>query len=332
MHSQPTVSICIPVYNGAEYLKECIESALAQTYTDIEIVIIDDKSSDHSLDIVRHYQNKDKRIRLLLNDTNIGLVENWNKVALLANGKWIKYLFQDDVIEPNCIERMLCSASDDTWMVICGRNFIFEGCETSIIDYFNTYSQRFDAKNILGDKEYISPEDFCEAILNNFLENFLGEPTSVMIRKDTFARFNLFNSNLVQICDLEYWLRVGTNVGFVYVPEALARFRIHGSSATAINQNSKEFKKNHLDQLICYYELATNPFFEKLRSIACAHVPKVDFEKAVKEKYSTILKLLTQKNENCERNKEELRLLLSRYPMIRAMVKSTTGIRSLFIK
>jgi glycosyltransferase involved in cell wall biosynthesis len=326
------VSVCIPLYNGELYLKECIESALAQTYSKIEIILIDDCSYDTSPEIAAEFARRDYRVKLYRNSNNLGLVANWNKAALHANGEWIKFLFQDDLLETNCIESMLAAASDDTFMVICGRKLIFEDCDSSMADYFNSYVQRFDAGKILGNSGYISPEFFCEAILNNFLENFLGEPTSVMIRKDAFARFNLFNTNLVQLCDLEYWLRVGTNVGFVYVSDTLARFRIHGSSATATNQKLKEFRKNHLDQFICYYELATNPLFEKLRRAACAHVPKVDYEMIVKNKYSNILKLLAEKKEDCERSRGELQFLLSQYPLMKKMVKSASGLRSLFAK
>lgn len=326
----PLVSVCVPVYNGEQYLKECLDSIIAQSFTDLEVIIVDDCSIDSSYELALHYASLDQRIRVVRNQRNLGLVSNWNKATLLANCEWIKFLFQDDLLEPSCIEKMLSATTDDTLMVICGRKLIFENCDPSTIDYFNSYAQRFDARTILGNSGYITIEQFCEAILNNFLENFLGEPTSVMIRKDVFAKYNLFNRYLVQLCDFEYWLRVGTNVGFVYVPDYLANFRIHESSETSRNQLSKEFRKNHLDQLICYYELATNPYYENLRSIANSRVPKVDFELLFRNKYTNIIDMLSITKEHDDHRRIELMSLMKQYPLMKAMSKPESFFQKFF--
>lgn len=121
----------------------------------------------------------------------------------------------------------------------------------------------------------ISPENFCEAVLDNWLWNFVGEPTAVMLHRNVFSRFGLFNPYLIQICDFEYWIRVASNGGLVYVPEILTAFRCHGKATSAVNRNSRKFR-THLDELVCYHEMLFHPLYEQLRNRASKCRPPVD--------------------------------------------------------
>src|SRR5215468_6023153 len=97
---RPKVSVCIPTYNGAAYLSECLESVMRQTFAAIEILIVDDGSSDSSASIAQQYTRADKRIRLFVNKKHLGLVSNWNHRVDLASREWIKFVFQDDILAP----------------------------------------------------------------------------------------------------------------------------------------------------------------------------------------------------------------------------------------
>ena len=99
------VSICIPVYNGSAYLDTCIESAIKQTYSDFEIIIVDDQSTDNSLSVIKKWQEKYDKIRLYINEKNQGLTGNWNTCMNHASGEWIKFLFQDDYLKEDCLEK-----------------------------------------------------------------------------------------------------------------------------------------------------------------------------------------------------------------------------------
>ena len=105
--ASPRVSVCIPTYNGALYLQECMESILGQTFVGIEILAVDDRSSDKTRAILDSFAKRDARVRILSNARNLGLVGNWNRCIELAQGEWIKFVFQDDWIAPECLERML---------------------------------------------------------------------------------------------------------------------------------------------------------------------------------------------------------------------------------
>lgn len=105
--SSPRVSILIPVYNRKKYIAECIQSALDQTFTDHEIVVVDNASDDGTWEICQQFAALNPRVRVLRNVENIGPVRNWMRCAQQARGEYSKILFSDDLLEPNCIERML---------------------------------------------------------------------------------------------------------------------------------------------------------------------------------------------------------------------------------
>ncbi len=103
----PLVSILIPVYNQEKYIGECIQSAFNQTYPNFEIIIVDNASSDHTWDICKGYAAIDQRIRIFRNDSNIGPVRNWMRCFDKAVGIYGKILFSDDLIAPDCLEKMV---------------------------------------------------------------------------------------------------------------------------------------------------------------------------------------------------------------------------------
>lgn len=101
------VSIIIPVYNAGDYLKNSVESALNQTYTELEIVLIDDHSTDqHTLDLLHHYAQQDPRIKLILSPENHGVSYSRNKAVATCTGKYFTFLDNDDKLSLDCIEKM----------------------------------------------------------------------------------------------------------------------------------------------------------------------------------------------------------------------------------
>src|SRR5947209_3678095 len=122
----PDVSICVPLYNGAAHLAECLESVLGQTFADVEIVLVDDGSTDDTVTITESFAHRDSRVRLYRNPKNLGLVANWCRCVELANGKWIKFLFQDDFLEATCLERMLDARKPGVALVVCQRALEFD--------------------------------------------------------------------------------------------------------------------------------------------------------------------------------------------------------------
>ena len=103
------VSVIIPAYNAADYLRECIDSALAQTCRDIEVIVVDDGSTDSTPEIIAGYAARDPRIRPL-RQSNQGLSSARNAAIAVAKGEWISFLDSDDAMSPDCIATMLRAA------------------------------------------------------------------------------------------------------------------------------------------------------------------------------------------------------------------------------
>jgi glycosyltransferase involved in cell wall biosynthesis len=242
----PEVSISIPTYNGAAYLKECLDSAATQTFADIEIIVVDDCSTDETFTIAEEFARRDNRVKIFRNKARLGLVENWNRCIQYSTGEWIKFLFQDDVLYKNCVKTML-NAAESTERGVTGnfvvseRNFVIEdGIDDNLRDFYE--NSVITLKDIFRCKFCISPEEFSEAILKRGVGvNFVGEPTSVMIRRAICFQYSFFNRNLVHLCDLEYWTRIATNEQLVYIPDKL------------------------LDKVVLLHDYLYHPCYENLR-------------------------------------------------------------------
>mgnify|MGYP002621066409 CR=1 FL=1 len=265
----PTTSICIPTYNGEQYIHECLDSVLTQSISDFEILVVDDCSSDSTFDIAQEYERKDPRVRTIRNQHNLGLVGNWNRCIELAQGEWIKFVFQDDIIDCECLEKMLAVADKDHPFICCRRDFIFDGVTKETENNYRSLLRTQSIDNLFQGRTEIRGEALVSTILYMGLNtpiNFLGEPTSMLLHRAVFSKFGKFNPLLKQICDLEFWLRVGINTGLRYVPETLAHFRVHAGATTAKNRDRDKLGLEELDRLVLLHEFAYNPHYVKLRS------------------------------------------------------------------
>nr|WP_157817867.1 glycosyltransferase family 2 protein [Candidatus Thiodictyon syntrophicum] len=267
--SRPAVSICVPTYNGARYVARCLDSILQQTFTDFEIVAVDDRSSDDTVAILRDYSKRDGRLRIFENARNSGLVENWNQCIEHARGEWIKFVFQDDWIAPECVSRMVEEATKTRAVfAVCRREFVFEEISDEFRKRYPKVGEEVSLDSVCPGKSSISAADFCSVVLGRGIDNFIGEPTATLIHRDAIRDYGVFNAMLMQWCDLEYWLRVAVSRGLTYIPETLAYFRVHGGSATFENAMKRSFRGDIVDPLLIKCELAYSHFYQPLRDLA----------------------------------------------------------------
>src|ERR1700689_462412 len=103
----PLVSILMTAFNREKYIAEAIESILQSTYKNFELIIVDDCSKDKTVEIAKSYAQKDSRIKVYVNEKNLGDYPNRNKAASYANGKYLKYVDSDDIIYPHCLDVMV---------------------------------------------------------------------------------------------------------------------------------------------------------------------------------------------------------------------------------
>jgi glycosyltransferase involved in cell wall biosynthesis len=265
----PLVSICVPLYNGAAHLVECLESALSQTFTDLEIVLVDDASTDATLSIAEVFARRDSRVRLYRNAKNLGLGTNWAKCVNVARGEWIKFLFQDDLLEPTCVQRMMNAARREVPLIVCRRALLFRPEES---ENRNAQWTNFITKNSLRQyfpgSSVIVPEQFAMHMAEFPVINCIGEPTATLLHRSVFAEFGSFNRHLVQLVDWEYFARIAVQKGLSYVDDTLATFRIHNESATARNNLHRNYRLKVLDPLIILHELVYSSFYAAVRDAA----------------------------------------------------------------
>jgi glycosyltransferase involved in cell wall biosynthesis len=278
------VSICVPTYNGTRYLKDCLDSVLAQTFEDFEVVVVDDCSTDSTLGIVRQYAASDERFRVSRNERNLGLVANWNRCVDVARGEWVKFLFQDDLLEPSCLEQMLRASRSGVDLVVTRRGLIFEEeAPAQIKEQYRSYLARHDLARHWPGHEYIAPEQFAEILLRNPRANCIGEPTATLMRRSAFERYGRYNRDLVMLCDWEYAARVAANSGLCYVDATLAHFRVHAGAVSTTVHAGNEYRSAVIDPLIILHEIAYSKHHATTRDVAKRLRPPVDLRSSLAE-------------------------------------------------
>lgn len=258
------VSVCIPTFNGAQFIRECLNSVLAQSFTDFEVLAVDDCSTDATAQILDEYRERDSRVRVVRNDRNLGLVANWNRCVELATGRFIKFAFQDDVLFPNCLTCLLELAENcGKPIAFCGRELLFTGSIDEAIR--DEYERHPTLERLFGRGGEVSAKEIASVAADHPV-NFFGEPTTALLERRLFREFGPFNVWLVHHADIDYWVRVGIHTGIVFTSENLAAFRLHPSSTSSGNR-ARLFRADLLDELIAMHEYAYNPHYEPLRQV-----------------------------------------------------------------
>ena len=215
----PKVSISIPLYNCASHIRETIDSVLAQTFDDFELVIIDDQSTDDSYHIAKSYD--DPRIRVVKNIERQGFFGNWNACLGFMSGTYCKLLPHDDPLEPTCLEKQvrILDEHPEVELVHCARK---------IIDPSGNVLTVRRQKETEGIKE-------SNASLRRIVRsgtNPIGEPAAVMFRRKTMQRIGRFSDTDMYSIDVEYWSRLLAEGKRYYLDEVLCSFRVWPDSAS----------------------------------------------------------------------------------------------------
>jgi len=227
MGSIPTVSILIPTYQYGRFLTQAIESVLSQDYTDFELLISDDNSTDNSAAIIRDFATRDSRIRPIFHSRNLGMVNNWNFCLSEAKGKYIKFLFGDDTLPEKYSLRTLVQLLD------ANPEAVMASSARRIID---VDSKPITTWSSFKESGYYSGQTVIAHCIQTD-KNLIGEPSCVIFRRSSAARY--FDPSFKQLVDQEFWFYLLTQGGLVYTTEAISVFRKHASQQTSINQKNQ---------------------------------------------------------------------------------------------
>ena len=260
------ISICIPTYNGEKHISQCLESCIEQTYSNYEIIICDDGSTDNTLNIINDFISKSSKIKLFKNEKNTGLVANWNNCIKKSNGKWIKFVFHDDYITKDCLQEFAAHIQDDTRLIVSKRNFIFD-YEPDNEEKQHLANKSVTLENVITNTQNkISAKQLSKLAIKNICVNFLAEPSLTFFKKEMVNEIGYFDTSFLQICDLEFFQRVAFNYGLTYLPVKNCVFRLHRQSATSSNISKKLYILFYIEPLLLVHKMLYDSGYKLFRS------------------------------------------------------------------
>ncbi len=270
----PLVSVCMPIYNPDAFIIEALDCALQQTYQNIEIIVVDDGSTKLDNAVVEKYFKQHAKIKYYRNETNLGLVGNWQKSIDLANGNWIKFHFQDDLMDATCIEKMMQGImTHNTQAALCSRNFVFE--KNADADFVSLFTNRLVKPEMLfASNEIITPEKAAKQLSKFLLTNVLGEPICVLFSKAAYQSVGGFNNAMHQLVDYEFLQKLLLTTDVYFTNEKLVSFRIHDKSTSSSNvvhaaQNdiAKKIRTVEGDSLVMLHHYLYHPIYAPIKQL-----------------------------------------------------------------
>ena len=224
MPATPRVSVCIPVYNGEQFLAETIRSVLDQSYRDLELVVLDNASTDGTGRIARAVD--DPRLRVETNPTTIAQPDNWRAAVELCRGPLVKLLCADDLLHPRCLEYQVgpMEADPGLALVAARRHMIDEGSRVLV-----------PRRGLAGLTGVRSSTEVARRVVRSGA-NPIGEPGGVLFRQEHYVAVGGWRPERRHAMDLDLWMRLLQCGEFLGLPETLAAFRVARQSLSADNE------------------------------------------------------------------------------------------------
>ena len=244
--NEPLVSVVTPVYNGAQYLRECIESVLAQTYSNWEYTILNNASTDDTLVISEEYARKDKRIRVCSNDTLLDIISNHNRAfgLISPDSKYCKVLSADDWLFPQCLTEMVGLAEAAPSVGIVG-SYQLSGGGT------NWRAWRVRWAELPYPSKVLTGRAVCRMQMLGGPYVF-GTPTSTLYRADLVRAQERFYPNSTAEADTSACYKSLQDSDFGFVHQVLSYERIHGQAMSATCRSLNAYEPAKLGDLIEY--------------------------------------------------------------------------------
>lgn len=212
MLKPPKISVLMPLYNAEKYLIESINSILDQSFRDFELIILDDASTDNSLNIARKLEKKDKRIKVFQNKTNKNIATSRNILLEKAQGEYIAWQDADDISSKKRLE----------WQV----EFLDMYPQVGIV---GGYLQFFDERVDQGIRRYDTDDKNLRKKI--FRYSPVAQPTA-MIRKEALIFAGKYGKDLSPAEDIDMSFRIGEKYQFANIPEVTLRYRNYDQSST----------------------------------------------------------------------------------------------------
>lgn len=215
MKAAPPVSVVVPTYNNETYVAATLDSILAQTFTDFELIVADHTSQDHTWDIVSSYADDD-RVRIMQTEPGGGAERNWNRVTREARGQYVKLVCGDDLIYPTCLEEQVTALvrHDNATVVACRRDIIDANGRVLVA-----------GRGLAGLEGEVEGIEAIRRTVRAGL-NIFGEPACVLLRRQIVNRVGGWSAADPYLIDLDLYVKALRLGSLVALPTPLAAFRV----------------------------------------------------------------------------------------------------------
>ena len=237
---QPKLSVALPVYNGANFLAEALDSVLAQRFEDFELVVSDNCSTDDTPRILEEYARRDARVRVVRSDEFLAQADNVNRSVALCNTEWVKLFCHDDLMKPDCLEVVWRAASDvragTVGLIGNGEEWLFE----------NGYCYSPEPTSAEAPLAFFAGRDFLQASLTGRASAGLPSLTTATVRKTAWEAEKGFDKRYSHF-DVFLWTKLLLRWDYLATPAVLTTNRIHsGQVAVSARKSLKSIKDHRL--------------------------------------------------------------------------------------
>jgi len=259
----PLVSICIPAYNNAEHIAYAVQSVLNQTYGNLEVVVVDDASTDDTFDVVEAIE--DSRIRLSRNDVNLGLAGNWNRSMRLAGGEFVKLMGADDALEPTAIAKELQALLDHPTAVLAES-------DSRVVDanghQHGTFRRYWRSGLVSGRRV---------AIASTRTLDLFGSPVANLIRASVLDKVGGFDPTFVYITDYDLFMSIAGQGDIFVIRDSLNQFRVRKGANTSkvmgggeenayLGEHRKMLEKHRVSLALSRFDIAFSMLVRRIWS------------------------------------------------------------------
>jgi glycosyltransferase involved in cell wall biosynthesis len=269
-NNNPTISVIIPTYNRARLLPRAIESVLKQTFTDFELIIVDDGSTDNTKEVINSYIKKDNRITYVYQENSGGPAKPKNTGIKIAKGEYIAFLDSDDEWLPSKLEKQYKLYEDNNNK---NNNIGLVGCGSI---------------NIRNKKEIYIPIKSLNANSKKLLIRCVPHSSSsIIIKRSIFKKVGLFDENIKIGEDRELYIRINKKYKFLFIQEPLFNYYIHDNNIS-ISDNKKGTARRVKNRLYIMkkhkniYKKYPNLYYNELKKIGTFYMLNKEYISARK--------------------------------------------------
>lgn len=270
MSENVLISVCTPVYNGEDFLEECIKGVLAQRYSNFEYIIVDNASTDRTPEIIEQFSSQDSRIKTFRNSSTLHVIDNFNKCAEHCSNtsQWLKYALADDYLYPNCLDEMLAVGELKE--------------DIGLVSAYRLYGSGLTNVGLPVDQPVFKGREILKGQLLRQLHVCSGSPNTLMYRKSAFEAVGGFNNKYLH-GDSELAMRLLDNYDLGFSHFVLTKTGLHGGRGETYSiyngivvreyldfgfrqlqgYKSIEFSQEELDELAVFYAKQVNEFIAK---------------------------------------------------------------------